>query len=268
MPRPQEADRAHLDILQEGRPFCGQPHGYHCEPSTELWHHIFKNLSWSPCIADSTWLSSMQGHPGIFLQFGSLIKYFKDVKLERQPPQVHHYEGSGIAKVSCKHPLPATDITGNTRVYWQKQSCSYELQTRHAVLQFRHLEASQSRSCVVTFTRYMSAGVTLRGISVKRTANQYAQHSNLSPFYCASGPAWSRKLSAFPLNQILERCWVNSGPGRRCNCFVGLHSLPCAQHTQKQLEAPSASAFQGLASSLNLDAAASAMQRAGLTALQ
>ena len=47
----------------------------------------------------------MQGHPGIFLQFGSLIKYFKDVKLERQPPQVHHYEGSGIAKVRHMHPV-------------------------------------------------------------------------------------------------------------------------------------------------------------------
>ncbi|KAK9843244.1 hypothetical protein WJX74_009168 [Apatococcus lobatus] len=44
-------------------------------------------------------IMDITGHPGIFLQFGSLIKYFKDVKLERQPPQVHHYEGSGIAKV-------------------------------------------------------------------------------------------------------------------------------------------------------------------------
>lgn len=44
----------------------------------------------------------LQGHSGLFLQFGSLIKYFKDVKLERQPPSVHHYEGSGIAKVTLK----------------------------------------------------------------------------------------------------------------------------------------------------------------------
>ena len=32
--RPQEADRAHFDILQEGCPFCGQSDGYHCELST------------------------------------------------------------------------------------------------------------------------------------------------------------------------------------------------------------------------------------------
>lgn len=50
----------------------------------------------------------MQGHAGIFLQFGSLIKYFKDVKLERQPALVHHYEGSGIAKVCLTSPLPAS----------------------------------------------------------------------------------------------------------------------------------------------------------------
>ncbi len=60
----------------------------------------------------------VQGHPGIFLQFGSLIKYFKDVKLERQAPKVHHIEGSGIAKVgsllfsafsswAARHMLPA-----------------------------------------------------------------------------------------------------------------------------------------------------------------
>ncbi len=42
---------------------------------------------------------AVQGHSSLFLQFGSLIKYFKDVKLERQPATVHHYEGSGIAKV-------------------------------------------------------------------------------------------------------------------------------------------------------------------------
>ncbi|KAK9862715.1 hypothetical protein WJX84_009553 [Apatococcus fuscideae] len=44
-------------------------------------------------------IMDISGHPGIFLQFGSLIKYFKDVKLERQAPKVHHIEGSGIAKV-------------------------------------------------------------------------------------------------------------------------------------------------------------------------